>query len=155
MDLMLLLDSMDCRDVSIDLEEHLGARYIQYKYTESLYRRREMQSQLGNEVTTKAKPWPPHCGYSSSGIEDCLPASWDQRPLTDILGCVAVRVGVEQTKFMIAISYLNHPLFANLLEDAEEVFGFEQNGCLRIPCTVHKFLLTESMGQFSDLEFSF
>ncbi|GLJ16939.1 hypothetical protein SUGI_0292680 [Cryptomeria japonica] len=57
-------------------------------------------------------------------------------------GCVAVRVGVEQTRFIIAVSYLNHPLFADLLEDAEEVFGFEQQGSLRIPCTVHKFLLT-------------
>ncbi|KAH9330341.1 hypothetical protein KI387_002449, partial [Taxus chinensis] len=48
--------------------------------------------------------------------------------------CVPIRVGEHRhTKFMIPISFINHPLFANLLEDAGKVYGFEYKGCLRIP----------------------
>ncbi|GLJ16941.1 hypothetical protein SUGI_0292700 [Cryptomeria japonica] len=70
--------------------------------------------------------------------------SWWRYEYSDVhRGYVPVRVGVEQTdKFMIPVFYLNHPLFANLLADAEEVFGFEQRGSLRIPCTLQNFVLT-------------
>ncbi|XP_054778076.1 auxin-induced protein 6B-like [Prosopis cineraria] len=43
-------------------------------------------------------------------------------------GCVAVHVGENQKKrFVIPISYLNHPSFQELLSQAEEDFGFDQS----------------------------
>ncbi|TMW87499.1 hypothetical protein EJD97_019880 [Solanum chilense] len=48
----------------------------------------------------------------------------------------AVYVGVNQKKrFVVPISYLNQPLFQELLTQAEEDFGFNhQMGGLTIPC---------------------
>ncbi|KAL3531970.1 hypothetical protein ACH5RR_005491 [Cinchona calisaya] len=37
-------------------------------------------------------------------------------------------------RFIIALSYLTHPDFLNLLEQAEEEFGFKQEGVLAVPC---------------------
>lgn len=37
-------------------------------------------------------------------------------------------------RYIIRTSYLNHPLFRLLLDEAEKEFGFEQRGVLRIPC---------------------
>ncbi|KAI3471874.1 hypothetical protein Pfo_028562 [Paulownia fortunei] len=38
-------------------------------------------------------------------------------------------------RFVIELSYLAHPGFLKLLEQAEEEFGFQQMGILAIPCT--------------------
>ncbi|GER45471.1 SAUR-like auxin-responsive protein family [Striga asiatica] len=40
----------------------------------------------------------------------------------------------ECRRFVIELSYLAHPGFLKLLEQAEEEFGFEQTGVLAIPC---------------------
>ncbi|KAF6140208.1 hypothetical protein GIB67_000256 [Kingdonia uniflora] len=37
-------------------------------------------------------------------------------------------------RFVVALSYLNHPAFLRLLEQAAEGFGFAQEGALTIPC---------------------
>ncbi|CAM8941726.1 hypothetical protein QQ045_015431 [Rhodiola kirilowii] len=56
-------------------------------------------------------------------------------------GHIAVYVGEAQMKrFVIPISYLNHPLFANLLHLVEEEFGFDHPGNLVIPCSEDYFL---------------
>ncbi|WZZ23838.1 hypothetical protein YC2023_007239 [Brassica napus] len=52
-------------------------------------------------------------------------------------GHVAVYVGerTEKTRFVVPISYLNHPLFREFLNRAEEEFGFHHPmGGLTIPC---------------------
>ena len=51
-------------------------------------------------------------------------------------GYVAVYVGEEQKKrFLIPISYLNQPLFQDLLSQAEQEFGYDHPmGGLTIPC---------------------
>ncbi|KAG8383876.1 hypothetical protein BUALT_Bualt04G0059200 [Buddleja alternifolia] len=57
-------------------------------------------------------------------------------------GWVAVRVGLEEEKFerfTIPISYLYHPLFKTLLEEAHEVYGYNTTGPLKLPCSVHDF----------------
>ena len=55
-------------------------------------------------------------------------------------GCLPVYIGMEeQVCFIIRIEYIYHPLFKDLLQKAEEVYGFEQKGPLRIPCKVKKF----------------
>lgn len=50
-------------------------------------------------------------------------------------GCLAVYVGESQKRFVIPVSYLNEPVFQDLLSKAEEEFGFEHpKGGLTIPC---------------------
>ncbi|CAI0376964.1 unnamed protein product [Linum tenue] len=56
-------------------------------------------------------------------------------------GHVAVYVGEEgyRKRFIIPVTYLNHPLFQILLNRAEEEFGFDHPmGGLTIPCSVPK-----------------
>ncbi|KAF7817167.1 auxin-responsive protein SAUR50-like [Senna tora] len=54
-------------------------------------------------------------------------------------GYLAVCVGEELKRFIIPTEYLGHQVFHMLLREAEEEFGFEQTGVLRIPCEVPVF----------------
>ncbi|KAJ0984155.1 hypothetical protein J5N97_002511 [Dioscorea zingiberensis] len=54
-------------------------------------------------------------------------------------GFLAVCVGEEMRRFVIPTDYLSHRSFGVLLREAEEEFGFEQEGVLRIPCQVSVF----------------
>ncbi|OMO92865.1 Auxin responsive SAUR protein [Corchorus olitorius] len=57
-------------------------------------------------------------------------------------GHIAVYVGDGNKKrFVIPISFLNHPLFRDLLNRAEEEFGFNHPmGGLTIPCSEEYFI---------------
>ncbi|KAL6269922.1 hypothetical protein ACE6H2_026833 [Prunus campanulata] len=59
-------------------------------------------------------------------------------------GYFAVYVGEEDEKkkrFVIPISYLNHPSFQDFLSEAAEEFGVDhQVGGLRIPCSENHFI---------------
>lgn len=63
-------------------------------------------------------------------------------------GWLAVQVGLEEEeeggscsqKFVIPISYLYHPLFKRLLDQAYDVYGYHTNGPLKLPCSVDDFL---------------
>ncbi|XP_022146162.1 auxin-responsive protein SAUR23-like [Momordica charantia] len=57
-------------------------------------------------------------------------------------GHIAVYVGENQRKrFLVPISYLNHPSFVKLLSRAEEEFGFNHPaGGLTIPCKEEAFI---------------
>jgi SAUR family protein len=54
-------------------------------------------------------------------------------------GYLAVCVGEELKRFIIPTEYLSHQAFQILLREAEEEFGFQQTGVLRIPCEVTVF----------------
>ncbi|XP_010263287.1 PREDICTED: auxin-responsive protein SAUR32-like [Nelumbo nucifera] len=54
-------------------------------------------------------------------------------------GFLAVCVGEEMKRFIIPTEYLSHRAFGILLREAEEEFGFQQEGVLRIPCEVSVF----------------
>ncbi|XWS70615.1 hypothetical protein CRYUN_Cryun03dG0062100 [Craigia yunnanensis] len=54
-------------------------------------------------------------------------------------GYIAVSVGEEQKRFIIPTEYLSHHAFHILLREAEEEFGFQLTGVLRIPCQVNIF----------------
>ncbi|CAL9044788.1 unnamed protein product, partial [Musa banksii] len=57
-------------------------------------------------------------------------------------GCMAVRVGQEgeeQRRFVVPVAYLDHPLFAELLDTAAQEYGFNQKGPIAIPCGVDHF----------------
>src|ERR1700733_9874085 len=62
-------------------------------------------------------------------------------------GYLAVYVGEFQKKrFLVPISYLNQPLFQELLQKAEEEFGFSHPmGALTIPCREDTFLNLTSL----------
>ncbi|KAF8112430.1 hypothetical protein N665_0064s0062 [Sinapis alba] len=49
-------------------------------------------------------------------------------------GHVAVCVGNGCRRFVVRASYLNHPIISNLLVQAEEEYGFVNQGPLVIPC---------------------
>ncbi|KAH6780128.1 SAUR-like auxin-responsive protein family [Perilla frutescens var. hirtella] len=56
-------------------------------------------------------------------------------------GHFAVYVGESERRFVVPISYLNQPLFQELLHLAQEEFGYDHpTGALKIPCTEHYFL---------------
>lgn len=54
-------------------------------------------------------------------------------------GSLAVCVGHELKRYVIPTCYLHHEAFGVLLRGAEEEYGFEQAGVLRIPCSVAEF----------------
>lgn len=54
-------------------------------------------------------------------------------------GFLAVCVGKELKRFIIPTEYLGHQAFGILLRKAEEEFGFQQEGVLKIPCEVPMF----------------
>ncbi|WOK94080.1 auxin-induced protein 6B-like [Canna indica] len=54
-------------------------------------------------------------------------------------GFLAVCVGDERKRFVIPTEYLYHESFGVLLREAEEEYGFQQEGVLRIPCEVASF----------------
>ncbi|XP_022896753.1 auxin-responsive protein SAUR21-like [Olea europaea var. sylvestris] len=57
-------------------------------------------------------------------------------------GHFAVYVGEgDKKRFLVPISYLNQPLFQDLLSQAEEEFGFDHPmGGLTIPCSMDVFI---------------
>ncbi|KAI8554152.1 hypothetical protein RHMOL_Rhmol05G0076200 [Rhododendron molle] len=66
-------------------------------------------------------------------------------------GYLAVYVGeIQKKRFLVPISYLNQPLFQELLHKAEEEFGFSHPmGGLTIPCREDTFLnLTSVLNGF-------
>ncbi|XP_065856614.1 auxin-induced protein X15 [Euphorbia lathyris] len=54
-------------------------------------------------------------------------------------GYFAVYVGEEKERFVVATSYLNHPLMKMLLEKSYNEFGFAQQSKLVVPCNVSTF----------------
>ncbi|CAN1163384.1 Protein SMALL AUXIN UP-REGULATED RNA 12 [Linum perenne] len=49
-------------------------------------------------------------------------------------GHVAVCVGNSCRRFVVRATHLNHPIFMKLLTQAEEEYGFSNQGPLTIPC---------------------
>ncbi|PNT67692.1 hypothetical protein BRADI_3g30660v3 [Brachypodium distachyon] len=63
-------------------------------------------------------------------------------------GCVTVRVGAEgeeQRRFAVPLGHLKHPLFGELLEEAEREYGFRHQGAIAIPCRVDRFVHVEHL----------
>ncbi|CAN6555302.1 unnamed protein product [Malus baccata var. baccata] len=64
-------------------------------------------------------------------------------------GYLAIYVGKSQKKrFIILVSYLNQPSFQDLLNLAEDEFGYDHPiGVITIPCSEGTFLgLTSALG---------
>ncbi|KAF6160569.1 hypothetical protein GIB67_019509 [Kingdonia uniflora] len=80
---------------------------------------------------------------SSLGRKQC----YDQYGnLVDVpKGHFAVYVGEKRSRFIVPISFLNHPEFQNLLQRAEEEFGFDHDMGLTLPCEEVVFRSLTSM----------
>ncbi|KNA20088.1 hypothetical protein SOVF_055580 [Spinacia oleracea] len=66
-------------------------------------------------------------------------------------GYIPIYVGQQgdQKKYVVPLSYLSHPTFQNLLQRAEEEFGFDHPmGGLTIPCTAETFFKLTSELKF-------
>ncbi|GMP81573.1 hypothetical protein ACSBR1_029457 [Camellia fascicularis] len=73
-------------------------------------------------------------GYDEEGLPMDVPK-----------GHFVVYVGVNRSRYIVPISLLTHPEFQNLLQRAEEEFGFDHDMGLTIPCeeVVFQSLLVE------------
>ncbi|RWW30900.1 hypothetical protein GW17_00004509 [Ensete ventricosum] len=124
------------------------------------------KSNLSTTMTTKIIDWGrhlagclrrgPHCriGGRSSADDRKLSAGaplidregegrrgWTTPPPK---GHLAVYVGGEKEggaprRYTVPVIYFNHPLFGELLREAEEEFGFHHPGGITIPCPAAKF----------------
>ncbi|XP_054779817.1 auxin-responsive protein SAUR15-like [Prosopis cineraria] len=70
---------------------------------------------------------------------DVVSACSDSNSVVVPKGFLAICVGEELKRFTIPTEYLSHPAFQVLLREAEEEFGFHQEGVLKIPCHVSLF----------------
>lgn len=66
-----------------------------------------------------------------------------QESVTVPKGYLAVYVGGQNDgdsrRVLVPVIYFNHPLFGELLKEAEEEYGFNQQGGLTIPCGMSEF----------------
>lgn len=62
-------------------------------------------------------------------------------------GFLAVYVGEgqEHHRFEVPVPYFNHPLFGELLKEAEDKYGFDQRGALNLPCKLSQFEKVQSL----------
>lgn len=57
-------------------------------------------------------------------------------------GHLAVYVGQKDGDYkrvLVPVIYINHPLFSELLREAEEEYGFNHPGGITIPCRISEF----------------
>ncbi|XP_060210246.1 auxin-induced protein 10A5-like [Lycium barbarum] len=57
-------------------------------------------------------------------------------------GHLAVYVGEKEDdtcRVVVPVIYFNHPLFAELLKEAEMVYGYNHSGGIQIPCRITEF----------------
>ncbi|KDP46721.1 hypothetical protein JCGZ_06509 [Jatropha curcas] len=62
-------------------------------------------------------------GYDQEGLPEDVPK-----------GHFAVYVGENRSRYIVPISWLDHPEFQSLLQRAAEEFGFKHDMGLTIPC---------------------
>ncbi|KFK23433.1 hypothetical protein AALP_AAs63894U000100 [Arabis alpina] len=76
-----------------------------------------------------------------------VPVSGTNKATSAPKGFLAVYVGenLKKQRYLVPVSYLNQPLFQDLLTKAEEEFGFNHPmGGLTIPCREDTFLTVTS-----------
>ncbi|KAL3329553.1 hypothetical protein AABB24_033748 [Solanum stoloniferum] len=77
----------------------------------------------------------PGSGYIQVGSE-----LMDQNQIPK--GHLAVYVGEKEDvacRVLVPVIYFNHPLFVDLLREAEMVYGFNHSGGIQIPCRISEF----------------
>ncbi|KAI7751876.1 hypothetical protein M8C21_002603 [Ambrosia artemisiifolia] len=57
-------------------------------------------------------------------------------------GHLAIYVGEKECnahRVLVPVIYFNHPLFGDLLREAEKVYGFNYDGGIHVPCRISEF----------------
>ncbi|CAI9772492.1 unnamed protein product [Fraxinus pennsylvanica] len=65
-----------------------------------------------------------------------------KNPVSVPKGHLAVYVGDEKDdtcRVLVPVMYFNHPLFGELLREAEKIYGFNHPGGIQIPCKKSEF----------------
>ncbi|CAJ1976022.1 unnamed protein product [Sphenostylis stenocarpa] len=79
----------------------------------------------------------PQTKYEEQEVEEVVMVRKEVRK-----GCMKIKVGgegEEQQKITVPVNYLKHPLFVELLKEAEEEYGFAHKGTITIPCQLAQF----------------
>lgn len=77
---------------------------------------------------------------STDALLDQTP--FDRKPVAVPKGHLAVYVGQKDDdthRYLVPVIYFNHPLFGELLREAEQEYGFHHPGGITIPCRVSEF----------------
>jgi len=95
----------------------------------------------GRRLTSEAKSL---CSakYGGSGYAPMGHEVLEKTPVTVPKGHLAVYVGQKDGDFrrvLVPVIYFNHPLFSELLREAEQEYGFEHQGGITIPCRISEF----------------
>ena len=80
----------------------------------------------------------PGSGYVRIGQDHPI----NEKPVEVPKGHLAVYVGAKDGDFhrvLVPVIYFNHPLFSELLREAEAEYGFSQQGGITIPCRFSEF----------------
>ncbi|XP_019056201.1 PREDICTED: auxin-responsive protein SAUR36-like [Nelumbo nucifera] len=79
---------------------------------------------------------------SASGYSRYDREALEDKPVQVPKGHMVVYVGQKDDglhRFLVPVIYFNHPLFADLLREAEEEYGFHCPGGITIPCRIAEF----------------
>lgn len=68
-----------------------------------------------------------------------LEEEWRAPPKGHLAVYVAEEEGERPRRYVVPAVYFNHPLFGELLREAEEEFGFHHSGAITFPCHAAKF----------------
>ncbi|KAM7494123.1 hypothetical protein LguiB_028732 [Lonicera macranthoides] len=88
----------------------------------------------GRNLICFSKPKPGYARIGSDPVE--------ARPKSVPKGHLAVYVGEKEgnsRRVLVPVIYFNHPLFGDLLKEAERVNGFNHSGGIQIPCCLSEF----------------
>ncbi|KAK7373288.1 hypothetical protein VNO80_06689 [Phaseolus coccineus] len=95
----------------------------------------------GRKLTAGAKSLAVSFGSGYAQLRSYSELGSDQDPSVP-KGHLAVYVGQkdgELHRVLVPVIYFNHPLFGELLKEAEEEFGFHHDGGITIPCRFTEF----------------
>ncbi|KAJ4952264.1 hypothetical protein NE237_029096 [Protea cynaroides] len=124
------------------------------KQKQARYKRLQVSSSPRSKSKTMSKfyDWGRRLKRGAKGLCCAVPASafarLEQEPLeakpvaTVPKGHLAVYVGEKDGyshRLLVPVIYFNHPLFVELLREAEEEYGFQHPGGITIPCRLSDF----------------
>lgn len=77
----------------------------------------------------------PKKGLIKKTLERCRSIGSAKKPK----GCMTVCVGPHKERFIVRTECVNHPLFQELLEEAQMECGYAHDGPIELPCDVEHF----------------
>ncbi|CAJ1933685.1 unnamed protein product [Sphenostylis stenocarpa] len=116
-------------------------RSIEYQYLPAEFTRSQVKSDGSKSKTYHVNLKAKTMGFRLLGRWPSFTSQAASKVVEVPKGYLAVYVGEKMKRFMIPISFLNQPLFQELLKQAEDEFGYNHPmGGLTIPCMEDVFL---------------